>query len=270
MTTIDRLRHPSISEAVTRAAGINPEPIPSGGVTRWTAQARQDRVPRRAADLMEKRARTQVKEAEAWEALATHAVKKASVCRHGAELADRTRPGHLPPGGSGLPARRQPASLPSCHRHGPGPVAARPGRENSRGQFWLMGEVSVTAFNLNTEENPPGWRKSPYSFPPLPCRVGYFSSGWKPENKQPPACTYLEICIYLISTTCTWCRCLVEGIGPEYRCLVEVECRCLVVQNSPESQGFVENSPAEALSGSRSRERLATAGKGCPARVRGS
>ena len=50
MTTIDRLRHPSISEAVTRAAGINPEPIPSGGVTRWTAQARQDRVPRRAAE----------------------------------------------------------------------------------------------------------------------------------------------------------------------------------------------------------------------------
>ena len=43
MTTIDRLRHPSISEAVTRAAGIDPEPIPSRGVTRWTAQARQDR-----------------------------------------------------------------------------------------------------------------------------------------------------------------------------------------------------------------------------------
>ena len=43
MTTIDRLRHPSISEAGTRAAGINPEPFPSGGVTRWTAQARQDR-----------------------------------------------------------------------------------------------------------------------------------------------------------------------------------------------------------------------------------
>ena len=41
MTTIDRLRHPSISEAGTRAAGINPEPIPSGGVTRWTAQARR-------------------------------------------------------------------------------------------------------------------------------------------------------------------------------------------------------------------------------------
>ena len=51
MTTIDRLRHPSISEAGTRAAGIDPEPIPSGGVTRWTAQARQDRVPSRAADL---------------------------------------------------------------------------------------------------------------------------------------------------------------------------------------------------------------------------
>ena len=61
VTTIDRLRHPSISEAGTRAAGINPEPIPSGGVTRWTAQARQDRVPRRAADLMDKRARPRLK-----------------------------------------------------------------------------------------------------------------------------------------------------------------------------------------------------------------
>ena len=37
------------------------EPIPSGGVTRWTAQARQDRVPRRAADLMDKRARLRSK-----------------------------------------------------------------------------------------------------------------------------------------------------------------------------------------------------------------
>ena len=61
VTTIDRLRHPSISEAGTRAAGINPEPIPSGGVTRWTAQARQNRVPRRAADLMDKRARPRSK-----------------------------------------------------------------------------------------------------------------------------------------------------------------------------------------------------------------
>ena len=61
VTTIDRLRHPSISEAGTRAAGINPEPIPSGGVTRWTAQARQDRVPRRAADLMDKRAQPRSK-----------------------------------------------------------------------------------------------------------------------------------------------------------------------------------------------------------------
>ena len=41
MTTIDLLRHPSISEAVTRAAGIDPEPTPSRGVTRWTAQARR-------------------------------------------------------------------------------------------------------------------------------------------------------------------------------------------------------------------------------------
>ena len=29
--------------------------------------------------------------AEAWDALATHAGKQASVCRHGAELAERTR-----------------------------------------------------------------------------------------------------------------------------------------------------------------------------------
>ena len=175
----------------------------------------------------------QVKEAEAWEALATHAVKKASVCRHSAELADRTRPGHLPPVGSGLPARRQPASLPSCHRHGPGPVAARPGREGSPGQFWLMGEVSVTAFNLNTEENPPGYRKSPYLFPHFHVWWAIFSAGGNLKINSPPACTYLEICNYLISTTCIWCRCLVEGISPEYRCLVEVECRCLVVQNSP-------------------------------------
>ena len=29
--------------------------------------------------------------AEAWDALATHAAKQSAVCRHGAELADRTR-----------------------------------------------------------------------------------------------------------------------------------------------------------------------------------
>ena len=52
-----------------------------------------------------------------------------------------TRPGRLPPVGSGLPARRQPASLPSCHRPGrtgPGPLAARPGREGYPGRCWLM------------------------------------------------------------------------------------------------------------------------------------
>ena len=32
-----------------------------------------------------------VKAAEAWDALATHAAKQAGECRHGAELADRTR-----------------------------------------------------------------------------------------------------------------------------------------------------------------------------------
>ena len=29
--------------------------------------------------------------AEAWDAIATHTAKQADVCRHGAELADRTR-----------------------------------------------------------------------------------------------------------------------------------------------------------------------------------
>ena len=52
-----------------------------------------------------------------------------------------TRPGRVPAVGSGLPAKRQPASLPSCHRPGrtsPGPLAARPGREGYPGRFWLM------------------------------------------------------------------------------------------------------------------------------------
>ena len=63
----------------------------------------------------------------------THAAEQAGECRHGAELAERTRrrwalkcdsmacsirPGRLPPGGSGLPALRQPATLLSCHRSG--------------------------------------------------------------------------------------------------------------------------------------------------------
>ena len=52
-----------------------------------------------------------------------------------------TRPGRVPPVGSGLPARRQPASLPSCHRPGrTGPLAARPGREGYPGRFGLMVE----------------------------------------------------------------------------------------------------------------------------------
>ena len=96
MTTIDRLRHPSISEAVTRAAGIDPEPIPSRGVTRWTAQARRAVSPAArptswtSARGPGQRGRDR-EAAEAWDALATHAGKQASVCRHGAELADRTR-----------------------------------------------------------------------------------------------------------------------------------------------------------------------------------
>ena len=89
MTTIDRLRHPSISEAVTRAAGIDPEPTPSRGVTRWTAQARRAVSPA-ARPTSGQRGRDR-EAAEAWDALAIHAGKQASVCRHGAELADRTR-----------------------------------------------------------------------------------------------------------------------------------------------------------------------------------
>ena len=55
-----------------------------------------------------------------------------------------TRPGRLPPVGSGLPAMRQPASLPSCHRPGrtgPGPLAARPGRERLSGPFLPLGRA---------------------------------------------------------------------------------------------------------------------------------
>ena len=65
-----------------------------------------------------------------------------------------TRPDRVPPVGSGLPAMRQPASFPSCHRPGrtgPGPLAARPGREGSPGRFWLMGEVPFTIFNRITQ-----------------------------------------------------------------------------------------------------------------------
>ena len=51
---------------------------------------------------------------------------------------------------------------------------------------------------------------------------------------------------YLISTTCTYARRLFERIGPESRRLFEVVSRCLVVQNSPESQAFVESPPSGA------------------------
>ena len=61
-----------------------------------------------------------------------------------------TRPGRLPPVGSGLPARRQPASLPSCHRPGrTGPLAARPGREGYPGFFWLMVRSVTVAWRFN-------------------------------------------------------------------------------------------------------------------------
>ena len=104
-----------------------------------------------------------------------------------------------------------------------------------------------------------------------PFRSAGFSVCENQRMNRPPACTYLSGCTYLISTTCTWCRCLVEEIGSEYRCLVEVECRCLVVQNSKESQAFVENIRRGAA-----RPRARSAGDGRleerdrPGRVRGS
>ena len=89
----------------------------------------------RAAQVAEAatEAATSREAAGAWDQLATHAAEQAGECRHGAELAERTRrrwalkcdsmacsirPGRLPPGGSGLPALRQPATLLSCHRSG--------------------------------------------------------------------------------------------------------------------------------------------------------
>ena len=71
--------------------------------------------------------------------------------------------------GAGLPAMRQPASLPSCHRPGrtgPGPVAARPGREGYPGPFWADGGGGASqSCGRFTEENSPGWRQSTYLFP---------------------------------------------------------------------------------------------------------
>ena len=47
--------------------------------------------------------------------------------------------------------------------------------------------------------------------------------------------------MYLL-TTCTYLWCLVERIGRYLWYLVEVDLWCLIVQNSLESQDFVENS----------------------------
>ena len=123
------------------------------------------RVPRRAADLMEKRARPRSKRPRPRSGRGVrctrHPCRQASLRvspRRGAgrlhplamggtqcdSMGCSTRPGRVPPVGSCLPARRQPASLPSCHRPGrtgPGLVAARPGREGYPGRFWLMGDT---------------------------------------------------------------------------------------------------------------------------------
>ena len=68
-----------------------------------------------------------------------------------------TRPGRVPPVGSGLPARRQPASLPSCHRPGrTGPLAARQGREGYPGPFWADGGGTLHHCSPKTYRARPG------------------------------------------------------------------------------------------------------------------
>ena len=105
-----------------------------------------------------------------------------------------TRPGRVPPVGSGLPARRQPASLPSCHRPGrtgPGPVAARPGREGYPGRFRLMVETpspmgpsgGSPAFRLR---GGPGRRRRPGSRPARPFLTpadGTLGSHWSHSSQ---------------------------------------------------------------------------------------
>ena len=66
-----------------------------------------------------------------------------------------TRPGRVPPVGSGLSARRQPASLPSWHtpgRTGPDPLAGAPGRLPPRVQ------LLVSVRGEDTQHRSPGRR----------------------------------------------------------------------------------------------------------------
>ena len=153
MTTIDRLRHPSISEAVTRAAGIDPEPTPSRGVTRWTAPARRavspaarptswksargpgqrGRGPRSGRGV---RCTRHPMPASKPSCVATARSWPTAPAGDGRTQCDSmvcsTRPGRVPPVGSG-------------------PLAARPGREGYPGRFWLKGEALPLFFagNLN-------------------------------------------------------------------------------------------------------------------------
>ena len=134
MTTIDRLRHPSISEAVTRAAGIDPEPTPQPRRHTMDRPGPARRVPRRAAQVKEaataKRPRREMHSppmlASKPPCVATARSWPTAPAGDGRTQCDSmgcsTRPGRVPPVGSG-------------------PLAARQGRKGYPGRFRLMVEA---------------------------------------------------------------------------------------------------------------------------------
>ena len=154
MTTIDRLRHPSISEAVTRAAGITPEP------RRYTMDrpGPARRVPRRAADLMEKRARPRLKRPRPRSGRGVgctrHPCRQASL-----RVSPRRGAGRPHPPAMGALSVMQWGAAPgpvACRRLGPvyqpcasprrsravtGPAGPAPARDYYPGRFQLLGEV---------------------------------------------------------------------------------------------------------------------------------
>ena len=87
-----------------------------------------------------------------------------------------TRPGRVPPVGSGLPTRRQPASLPSCHRPGrtgPGPIGRTSGPRRLSGRFLADGGGTLHHFSQKTLVTPSisvlRIQSSQYCFGRLPC-----------------------------------------------------------------------------------------------------
>ena len=153
VTTIDRLRHPSISEAVTRAAGIDPKPTPSRGVTRWTAQAR--------------RAVSPAARPTSWKSARGPGQRGATAKRPRREMHSPPMPASKPPcvatarswptapAGDGrtqcdsMGCSTRPGRVPPV---GSGPLAARPGREGYPGRFRPMVEANVSA-----RTQCPGW-----------------------------------------------------------------------------------------------------------------